>query len=59
LWRELVWGNIKTGTYWYSKTRLMYESEMFANDQLLGFDFGNWSIVAAGRAAVALLFMLF
>jgi hypothetical protein len=32
---------------------------MFASDRLLGFDFGDWSIFAAGVAAVGLLLMVF
>jgi hypothetical protein len=32
---------------------------MFATDRLLGFDFGDWSIFAAGLAVVGLLLILF
>jgi len=32
---------------------------MFANGRLLGFDAGDWSIFAAGLAAVGFLSLLF
>jgi hypothetical protein len=35
------------------------ESEMSGSGRLLGFDIGDWSILAAGLALVALLPMLF
>jgi hypothetical protein len=37
----------------------MYERKMHASDRLLGFNFGDWSIFAAGLVAIGLLLMLF